>query len=135
MIKYCYVCEQDAEFSPKGKKCRECNKAYQKEHYLANKDIYYQKSREQKKKEARIKQEWLVAYFIDHPCVDCGESDLLVLEFDHLRDKEYSISRLIQEGSMDRLKKEVAKCEVVCANCHRRRTYTRCDSWRLGAVV
>lgn len=135
MIKYCTRCKADKEFSPTGKMCRDCNKTYQKAHYQANKEVYYEKGKRQKAKEKLIKQKWLTEYFKDHPCVDCGETDILVLEFDHLGDKEYSISKLLQEGTMDNLKKEIDKCEVVCANCHKRRTYTRCGSWRLGAVV
>jgi 5-methylcytosine-specific restriction endonuclease McrA len=92
-------------------------------------------SRARKKIETDRKRVWVAQYFKDHPCVDCGETDLLVLEFDHLRDKKFSISRLIQDGSQKRLEDEIAKCEVACANCHRRRTARRNNSWRLGAVV
>jgi hypothetical protein len=56
-------------------------------------------------------------------CVDCGLSDLVVLEFDHLADKKGSVPLLARRGaSLARLKDEIAKCEIRCANCHRRRT-------------
>lgn len=59
-------------------------------------------------------------------CTDCGEKNHIVLDFDHLRDKKYNISRMIHDGfSWAAIKKEMAKCEVVCANCHRIRTYDR----------
>lgn len=53
--------------------------------------------------------------------------DIRVLEFDHTKDdKEYNVGDLIAKGaSLDKLKLEIAKCEVVCANCHKIRTYTR----------
>jgi hypothetical protein len=59
-------------------------------------------------------------------CVDCGEYNHIVLDFDHLKDKKYNISRMIHDGfSWAAIKKEISKCEVVCANCHRIRTHDR----------
>ena len=71
-------------------------------------------------------------YLRTHPCVDCGEPDIVVLEFDHLRDKWKDVSAVMGGCySWDRIMEEVAKCDVVCANCHRRRTYGRLEStWR-----
>lgn len=61
-------------------------------------------------------------FFADHPCVDCGETDPLVLEFDHLRDKCFNIGTGLRTYTWHAIVDEIAKCEVVCANCHRRRT-------------
>ena len=75
-------------------------------------------------------------YLSTHPCVDCGETDIVVLEFDHLgKDKKLDdVAHMIPRGySLDKIKKEIAKCEVVCCNCHRRRTYTRANCYRLGS--
>lgn len=59
-------------------------------------------------------------------CVDCGIKNHIVLDFDHLKDKKYNVSRMIHDRfSWAAIKKEIAKCEVVCANCHRIRTYIR----------
>lgn len=68
-------------------------------------------------------------YFKTHPCVDCGENDYIVLEFDHVRsNKVASISSLIGSGySVDTVKREIAKCEVRCANCNRRKTAKQFD--------
>jgi hypothetical protein len=65
-------------------------------------------------------------YLATHPCVDCGESDIVVLEFDHVRGhKGRAISVLVKHGvSGATLMAEIAKCDVRCANCHRRRTAT-----------
>ena len=62
-----------------------------------------------------------------NPCVDCGETDLIVLEFDHVTGiKEFIISNAARDGiGIKRLKAEIAKCEVRCANCHRKKTYER----------
>lgn len=66
-----------------------------------------------------------MTYFHNHPCVDCGETDPIVLEFDHLQDKKFAISAGIRNRNWADVLDEIAKCEVVCANCHRRRTIMR----------
>ncbi len=69
---------------------------------------------------------YLLDFFQANPCVDCGERDPLVLEFDHLGDdKSFNIAKGIRDRSWQALLDEIAKCEVVCANCHRRRTVER----------
>ena len=63
---------------------------------------------------------WITA----HNCVDCGETDTRVLEFDHVRGtKEFNIMRKVPCVGFDRLKAEIEKCDVRCANCHTRRHY------------
>jgi 5-methylcytosine-specific restriction endonuclease McrA len=78
-----------------------------------------------KKKLVEERTRYLVTYLREHPCVDCGEDDPVVLEFDHLRDKKFSISEGLQGRRWQDVLDEIAKCEVVCANCHRRRTAKR----------
>jgi len=74
---------------------------------------------------------YLIDYFETHPCVDCGERDPVVLEFDHLADKSFCIGGAIHDRKWQSILDEIAKCVVVCANCHRRRTATRRDSLRV----
>jgi hypothetical protein len=105
--------------------CRPCRAAYKQEHYRANRQRYIEQAGVRKKTVVVERFEYLVAYLREHPCVDCGEPDPIVLEFDHLRDKKFSISEGIQGRSWQSVLDEIAKCEVVCANCHRRRTARR----------
>ena len=59
-------------------------------------------------------------------CLDCGESDLVVLDFDHIGPKRGTvISLALQEHSIDSLMQEIDECAVRCANCHRRQTVRR----------
>jgi hypothetical protein len=71
-------------------------------------------------------------YLATHPCADCGAVDPDVLEFDHVQSKQADISRLVADAMPTRrIAAEIARCEVVCANCHRRRTAIRGDWARL----
>ena len=71
-------------------------------------------------------RQWLNEYKESHPCTDCNVNyPAYVMDFDHTRDKLYNISALINSSSMTKIKAEIAKCELVCANCHRQRTYLR----------
>ena len=68
-------------------------------------------------------RDFLIEYLSGHPCSTCGEKDMVVLEFDHLGKKKDNISTLIQQGDpLDVIKKEIVRCQVLCANCHRRKT-------------
>lgn len=69
----------------------------------------------------------VATYKADHPCVDCGESDPVVLEFDHVRGtKLMNINDFVAgRGTLAQLAEEIEKCEVRCANCHRRITHKR----------
>ena len=84
------------------------------------------RSRSSKASNAKIIKEWIALYLQGHPCIDCGEADLVVLEFDH-RDPASKLRRLAEMRSgkwkFATVVAEVAKCDVRCANCHRRRTY------------
>ncbi len=62
-------------------------------------------------------------FLLKHSCVDCGEKDPVVLDFDHKAGKISSVSDFIKNcHSLEKAEQEISKCEVRCANCHRRKT-------------
>lgn len=66
----------------------------------------------------------LLDHLLKHPCVDCGESDPLVLDIDHVRgEKVLGVSDMIARGMpWGVIASEMEKCESRCRNCHARRT-------------
>src|SRR6266850_1470564 len=127
----CGVAKPLSEFALKNKergtratKCRSCQAAYSREHYRRNRPAYLARTATQRKFNREECRQQVYNYLTGHSCVDCGERDPIVLEFDH-RDpskKRASISRLINHVTWAALQREIARCDVRCANCHRRRT-------------
>jgi hypothetical protein len=107
--------------------CRACRSAYKREHYLANQQRYVDQARARKQALRLKRTKYLLAYFAIHPCADCGENDPVVLEFDHLdgESKSFDIGHSLPYRNWRSIVDEIEKCEVVCANCHRRRTANR----------
>jgi len=66
-------------------------------------------------------KEFVQDYLKSHPCVDCGNTDIRVLEFDHINDdKVESIAWMVKNAwALKRVIVEIEKCEVRCCNCHR----------------
>ena len=114
--------------------CRPCRADYQRLHYAANKKTYIGNAAARGRRVAEERFAWLVAYLAEHPCVDCGESDPVVLEFDHRGDKSFTIGRSFRYLRWETILAEIAKCDVVCANCHRRRTARRAGSVRAAVA-
>lgn len=104
--------------------CKSCVNAYRKEHYRKNSDVYKARSRRQDLQYKKRNVTNILEYLKTHPCVGCGESDPLVLEFDHrdMETKTHNISKMIAIFSWDKIEKEILKCDVRCANCHKRKT-------------
>jgi hypothetical protein len=105
--------------------CQPCRAAYKREHYAANRERYIANAHRRKQAIALERAGHLVEFFRERPCVECGETDPMVLEFDHLGDKSFNIAKGLRTHSWQAVLDEIAKCEVVCANCHRRRTAHR----------
>ena len=117
------ICYSNCKTTTDGRqrRCKECQRIFSKRHYLKNKDTY-----RAKQKKIRLERlSFVYNYKLTHPCIDCGEKDPLVLEFDHRNreDKTNTISKMVQNRTtIEKIEDEISKCDVRCANCHRRRT-------------
>lgn len=109
--------------------CKLCWRDYCNQHRAKHREKYNELNYRSKKKKKKENYQKLREYLLSHPCEMCGNGDLLVLEFDHLRDKEENISVLVANGNTwSRIKREIDKCQVLCANCHRIKTHQ--GTWR-----
>lgn len=85
----------------------------------------------QKRHRVKVRQ-ILLEYLSERECIDCGEKDPIVLDFDHKdpKAKFKGIHRMLAgHYSWDSLLKEIEKCEIRCANCHRRKSYVQFKYW------
>jgi len=95
--------------------------------YKNKKDLYAA----QKRHRIKIRKK-LLEFLSEKKCIDCGEKDPIVLDFDHVNAnvKFKSISRMMSgHYSWQSLMTEIKKCEIRCANCHRRKTYVQLGSF------
>src|SRR6266849_8585861 len=118
--------------------CRTCSRAYIRDHYRQNKAYYVDKAHTRNLSERAEIRRRLLLYLLAHPCVDCGDQDPVVLQFDHSDPilKTAEIGVLFRRGvSWRRIKAEIDKCLVRCANCHQRRTARQFGWYRLEAAA
>ena len=137
--KRCCTCKQDlavSEFNLRAAavdglqwRCHACGRVW----YEQNRESHIKAVRRRNDR-ARVELWLLLAEYLDaHPCVDCGERDLRCLEFDHRdpSEKHAQIALLVSNSrSWTVVLREIEKCDVRCANCHRRRTARQVNSWR-----
>lgn len=106
--------------------CRECGKQITQSHYRRNKQAYLNRNT---RTNARHRE--LIRLAKSRPCADCGiQYPYYVMDFDH-RDastKSFMLSD-VPRATRTSLVNEIAKCDVVCSNCHRERTQQR-KAWR-----
>lgn len=135
-MKKCHCCKkelEDSEFAkhtrPSGKidlqnDCKKCDSLnrgnYQKEHKKETTGT--------KRKRRDVVREFINQYKSKHFCIICKENDPIVLDFHHrnMEDKELEVGNAVKDGwSIEKIKKEIDKCDLLCANCHRREHYKR----------
>ena len=99
--------------------CKACRKKYRNKHYQDNKEYYKSKARAYK----TAKLEEINEIRKTLKCAICGEDRFYCLDFHHVDPsiKEAEVTKLIE--SPKRLKRELEKCIVLCANCHRELHY------------
>jgi hypothetical protein len=130
-MKICVTCKvnkNDNEFHKnKNKKdgmqgeCKECCKLRDKKYYQIYGNERYQ---ERSKLLTKRNKEFVIRYKkIFGKCIDCGIKDWRVLQFDHIKNKSANIADMINGNSLLKIKNEIKKCVVRCANCHQIKTH------------
>ncbi len=104
--------------------CRDCKREFQNRWYHKNKERHVVNVVRQRKERVSALRLRVQAYLAEHPCVNCGEAEPLMLDFDHVRgEKRQTISVMVLACfSWEAIALEIAKCEVRCVRCHRRKT-------------
>lgn len=132
----CGVAKPETEFFVRDKatgrrhaECKACyqerRKAFYHEHYLKYGELYRRRAKARREMVRKDLQTKLLDYLSDKCCAVCGESDPVVLEFDHInpQQKSFGIARAISDGvKWSVILAEIQKCQVLCANCHKRKT-------------
>ena len=118
-----------------GHYCKPCQQEYCKAHYLRNRQLHNERRYANQRRYVKRNRSFILAYLSEHWCVDCGERDPVVLEFDHVAaDKVWEVAHMVRCAyPLHRIKAEILKCEVRCANCHRRKTARDFAWYKLGA--
>lgn len=100
--------------------CGVCYKKQRKIAYEKNKVYYLTKNKRLKNRN----REWLLEHKKNESCYCCGENDIAVLDFHHIKQKTKEVSKMVSNtASIDTIKKEINKCVVLCSNCHRKIHY------------
>ena len=131
--KLCYKCKKWQElpmfyrnkYSSDGRQgmCKACEKERHKNYYPVNRDRFF----EYAKKHQKSKKDF-IGKLKNKPCSDCGKVyPPICMDFDHIgTNKRLNVSYLLNHGfPMEQIIKEVKKCELVCSNCHRMRTWKK----------
>jgi hypothetical protein len=136
---------KDSRTGQRHSRCKECGRRKSREHYFVNHAAYIERNRRNNPRHRTRNATAVLEYLQLHPCIRCGESDPIVLEFNHKDPsmKAANISDLVRIGcSLTRLFDEITRCEVMCANCHQRYTsvarpkhYRRPESMELTSGV
>lgn len=95
------------------------------------KGCHYKKRKPNDKAKVEVNRQVFLTYLNEHPCVDCGENNLDLLEFDHKTptQKEGHISGMLHTHSWKIIEEEISKCDILCRNCHKLKTAKQL-SWR-----
>lgn len=111
--------------------CVDCKKGEFADYYRQNRDRHRESVYRRREVVRNKAREMILLHLQQHPCVDCGETDPLILQFDHVREEKVKgISEMVSEGcALATISREIDKCEVRCAHCHIRKTSAEQRSW------
>lgn len=127
-MKVCSKCKENLPLSAYSKSrgqrhdvnsyCVPCATAYKKEKYKQNCDF-------------------VLRYLAVNCCIDCGESDILTLEFDHVSGEKKGNIASFMNRRLQIVKDEIEKCEVRCANCHSKKTHREANDarWQYSKIA
>lgn len=113
--------------------CKKCTLAYVNLAYAENLHGIRERKRRGRNSLIGKTRKIILEHLKKHPCVDCGEDNIIVLDFDHRdpADKHFTIGGGSTARKPESIKKEIQKCDVRCSNCHRKKTAKERNSWRL----
>lgn len=140
-MKLCRVCstEKELEYFGKNKSkkdglqssCKECSSRISKKYYSENQEKHKLLITRRKKENIHFARQQMIKFLDGKSCIDCGCNNLLVLEFDHIRDKKDCISQMIASScSWKTIKEEINKCEIRCRNCHGIKTHEEKNTYK-----
>ena len=110
--------------------CKGCMAEYKSAWYERNRARHIAHVRAARDQTGDENQRRMWQYLAVHPCVECGERDPVVLHFDHLRDKRNDVAYMCKSGfAWATILVEIAKCQVLCANCHATKTARERGIW------
>lgn len=120
-------------------KCKSCRNKVNDSYYQRNKERINAAGKVRRDQRKEINYKYLIEYFANHPCIDCGEKDFRVLHFDHRdgTDKFCNIGNWMPTKDWDTILSEILKCDVRCANCHLRKTAIQLNwyAWARGKDI
>jgi hypothetical protein len=133
-MRTCIVCKQTKDIKAFGfrdkatgrrqRACKACVAADRRSRASADRHEEGTRGADEARQRTRTLRAQVWRYLAQHPCVDCGETDPLVLAFERLDadSRRDAISRLVhQAASWAAILDEIRRCDIRCANCHRRR--------------
>jgi len=133
--KKCNFCEKTYNISEfnwkikrlnkKANKCKQCTNEYSRKHYAEHGHKYRESNKVNTERYKKAGRKLVYEFKLSNPCTSCSESNPVVLEFHHLdpKTKRNDVSNMATHGySIESIEKEIEKCIILCANCHRKKT-------------
>lgn len=101
--------------------CKVCSRKRSKEYYENNREEHKASTRERKRNIKIDNRKKMIEYKLQNPCIHCGEKEPICLDFHHIHGKDFNISeRVANSYKWEDIIKEIKRCVILCANCHRK---------------